>query len=148
VPVFAIGFGSADTAVLSSLAQQTGGIFHNGGATSANSQAILQSIGNLLANQYVVRWQPTSTSSGTRTIELIARTATATARATGSYLSTICQASAIPIVPGMSGTYYNAARNFEGVVLEVLAGTTPQVAMYWYTYGVNRKPLWLVCLVW
>ena len=144
VPIFAIGFGSADTAVLSSLAQQTGGIFYNGGATSANLQAILQSIGNLLANQYVIQWQSTSTIIGTRTIELIATTGTATARATATYESTICDGGGIPIIGGMSGTFYNPARNFEGVVLEVLSGS--QVVMYWYTYGLDRKPLWLVGL--
>jgi hypothetical protein len=55
VPVFTIGFGSANQSVLQQIANQTGGSFSNG-ATSADLQTILTRIGQTLNSQYILSW--------------------------------------------------------------------------------------------
>ena len=60
IPVFTIGFGSADQAVLSDIATRTGGLFFTS-ASSQNLQQILSAIGNLLNSKYVVSYTTTKT---------------------------------------------------------------------------------------
>jgi uncharacterized protein (TIGR03437 family) len=61
VPVFPVGFGSVDQAVLTRIANETGGFFTNS-ATSANLQQILNSIGQVISSQYEISYTATSVS--------------------------------------------------------------------------------------
>jgi VWFA-related protein len=55
VPVFTIGFGNADPAVLAEIADQSGGLYY-AGATSADLQDLLSRLGAVLSSQYVLKW--------------------------------------------------------------------------------------------
>lgn len=81
VPVFTVGFGSGiNRTVLQRIAQETGGFFSTG-ATSADLQRILQSIGQAISSQYEISYTSGSPSSS-NTIEITVsyggQTATAT----------------------------------------------------------------------
>jgi VWFA-related protein len=69
VPVFTIGFGSADTFVLNEIATATGGRFFSG-ASSADLQSILAAIGRSFQQQYLVSWVTNFISGGTQRIEV------------------------------------------------------------------------------
>lgn len=69
VPVFTIGFGSASSSVLQTIASGTGGRFFFG-ASSSDLQAILRAIGRTLDNQYILSWLTGFTSGGTERIEV------------------------------------------------------------------------------
>ncbi|MEW6756902.1 MAG: VWA domain-containing protein [Acidobacteriota bacterium] len=67
IPVFTIGFGSADATVLDAIATQTGGKYF-AAATSANLQTILQSIGAIVNSQYVITYTTTKTDGQSHTL--------------------------------------------------------------------------------
>jgi VWFA-related protein len=69
VPVFTIGFGSADTFVLGDIAAATGGRFFSG-ASSADLQSILAAIGRSFQQQYLLSWVTNFISGGTQRIEI------------------------------------------------------------------------------
>lgn len=69
VPVFTVGFGSADVGVLDLMARETGGRFFFG-SSSTDLQAILQAIGRALDNQYILSWVTSFISGGTQNIEI------------------------------------------------------------------------------
>ncbi len=53
VPVFPVGFGSANQTILTRIATETGG-FYSASSTSTNLQSILQSIGQVISSQYEI----------------------------------------------------------------------------------------------
>ncbi len=55
VPVFPVGYGSANSTILTRIANETGG-FYSSGATSADLQKILQSLGQVISSQYEVSY--------------------------------------------------------------------------------------------
>ncbi len=67
VPVFTIGFGSADSQVLQTLASSTGGTFFQG-ATSADLQQILALIGQTLNSQLILTWNTSVRDGGTHNV--------------------------------------------------------------------------------
>jgi VWFA-related protein len=56
VPVFTIGFGSADAGVLTDIADRTGGLYY-AGVDSDDLQDLLDRLGTVLNSQYVLLWQ-------------------------------------------------------------------------------------------
>ncbi len=68
IPVFTVGFGSADTQVLEAIATQTGGRFY-AAASSGNLQAILQAIGAVMNNQYVITYTTPRADGQSHTLE-------------------------------------------------------------------------------
>lgn len=62
VPVFPVGFGSANQTILTRIATETGG-FYSTSSTSANLQTILQSIGQVISSQYEIAYTSLNTSS-------------------------------------------------------------------------------------
>ena len=78
-PVFTVGFGSANQAVLTQIATQTGG-FYTGSATSTSLQSILQSIGQVLSSQYEISYtsgNPTADNPVAITVTYNGQTSTA-----------------------------------------------------------------------
>lgn len=68
IPIFTIGFGSADALVLDAIATQTGGKYYSA-ASSGNLQAILQSIGAIVSSQYVITYTTTKVDGQSHTLE-------------------------------------------------------------------------------
>jgi uncharacterized protein (TIGR03437 family) len=64
VPVFPVGFGSANTTILTRLATETGG-FYSPSGTSADLQRILSQIGLVITSQYEVSYTSTATVDAT-----------------------------------------------------------------------------------
>jgi len=81
VPVFTVGFGSGiNRTVLQRIAQETGGLFSTG-ASSADLQRILQSIGQAISSQYEIAYtsgNPTSSNVIEITVSYGGQTATTT----------------------------------------------------------------------
>jgi Ca-activated chloride channel family protein len=67
-PVFTVGFGSANSSLLTQIANETGGLFV-WAATGAGLQSILQAIGPTLANQYEISYT-TADNAVSHNIEL------------------------------------------------------------------------------
>ncbi len=68
VPVFPVGFGSANTTVLTRIATETGG-FYSPSATSADLQHILGQIGQIISSQYEVSYTSVATTQD-NTVEI------------------------------------------------------------------------------
>ncbi len=68
VPVFPVGFGSANTTVLTRIATETGG-FYSPSATSADLQHILGQIGQIISSQYEVSYTSLATTQD-NTVEI------------------------------------------------------------------------------
>ena len=62
VPVFSVGFGGIDVAVLTRISNETGGFFVRGGS-SADLQSILTTIGQVLTTQCMILYTPASPSA-------------------------------------------------------------------------------------
>ncbi|HJT87665.1 MAG TPA: VWA domain-containing protein [Bryobacteraceae bacterium] len=80
VPVFPVGFGSVDQAILTRIANETGGFFSSG-STSADLQRILQSLGQVMSSQYEISYtsgNPASDNTVVVTATYAGQTATAT----------------------------------------------------------------------
>jgi hypothetical protein len=69
-PVFPVGFGSADEAILTRLANETGGVYKKS-ATSADLNNILQSLGAVISSQYEITYTTTNPAAD-HTVEVIA----------------------------------------------------------------------------
>ncbi|MBS1856607.1 MAG: VWA domain-containing protein [Acidobacteria bacterium] len=78
-PVFPVGYGSANSTILTRIANETGG-FYSSGATSADLQKILQSLGQVMSSQYEVSFTsgaPTTDNTVEITVTYNGQTATA-----------------------------------------------------------------------
>ena len=84
IPVYTIAFSSADQAVLSDIADQTGGRFY-ASASSANLSQILTDIGNYLNNQYVVSYTTSKNDGASHTVEICVTYGGCTAWSQGSF---------------------------------------------------------------
>jgi VWFA-related protein len=84
VPVFTIGFGSADPVVLTEIADQTGGLYYDG-VTSADLQDLLSRLGAVLSNQYVLLWDTAFPDGGVHSITVEAHWDSCTVSETATY---------------------------------------------------------------
>ena len=110
VPVFTIGFGNADEAVLLAIANQTGGLFFQG-ATSADLQTILLLIEQTLSSQYILTWTTAVLDGQTHdvTVRVQSQGETDTESASYSQAGTAC-ANAVPCVSGTNTLCLNHDR--------------------------------------
>lgn len=111
VPVFTIGFGSADSQVLTRIAEETGGIFFEG-VTSADLQTIFQQIGRTLNNQFILSWISPVRDGGVHDLTIQVRNQGASASRTTSYsqAGTPCANATGPCTPGPSTLCLNQDR--------------------------------------
>jgi VWFA-related protein len=84
VPVFTIGFGSANGSVLSSIANQTGGVFYQASGSS-ELQDLLSRIGQVLNNQYVLTWTTSHRDGGNHSVQVTAQLGSATDTKSATY---------------------------------------------------------------
>ena len=126
VPVFTIGFGSADQSVLQAIADQTGGLFFQG-ATSADLQIILERIEQTLSNQYILSWSTAvlDGQSHNVTAQVAAQGLTDSATASYSQAGTPC-ANGVPCVAGPNTLCLNNDRF--------------RVEVEWLDFGGNTGP--------
>ncbi len=110
IPVFTIGFGNADVAVLQAIASQTGGLFFQG-ATSADLQVILERIEQALSNQYILTWNTANPDGQTHNVAVQVQSQGDTDNATASYsqAGTPC-ANLVPCTPGPTTMCLNGDR--------------------------------------
>ena len=83
VPVFPVGFGSANQTILTRIATETGG-FYSASSTSTNLQSILQSIGQVISSQYEIDFTSLTMTDNTVDIAVTYNGQTATASRTVS----------------------------------------------------------------
>lgn len=84
VPVFTVGFGTANAQVLGRIASQTGGVYYPA-ASSAQLQDLFRRIGSVIANQYLITWTARTSDGGVHNIEITATLGGSTATKTASY---------------------------------------------------------------
>lgn len=142
VPVFTVGFGSANQTVLNRIATQTGGVFYPA-ATSAELQDLFRRIGSVLANQYVITWTARAADGGTHNVEVrvTSGAASGTATATYSQANTPCGVAFnyvyfVPTVTRGSGLYQSVWRSD---VALLNAGTqAAQAELVFHQSGTSR----------
>lgn len=84
IPVFTVGFGTANPQVLERIASQTGGVYYPA-ASSAQLQDLFRRIGSVIANQYLITWTARVRDGGAHNIEITVTLGGATATKTSSY---------------------------------------------------------------
>jgi len=129
VPVFTIGFSTAQPQVLSDIANQTGGLFFQG-ATSGDLQTIFNQIGQTLNNQFILGWNTTAVDGGshTVTVQVQRQGASDTGSVTYSQANTPCAGGGGgPCTPGTNS-------------LCLLDNQRFRVEVEWLDFDGNRGP--------
>ena len=103
IPVYTIGLGSANSTVLSQLANSTNGHYYNA-PTSADLQSIYSQIANVFQNQYEVTYASGLTDGAQHTLEINVNTATATGSATRQFTSCSPSSSNFVLSVAITGT--------------------------------------------
>ena len=152
VPVFTIGFGAADTQVLSTIASQTGGVFFQG-ASSADLQTILGLIGQTLNNQYILGWTTASRDGSSHNVTVQVQNQGATASQTVAYsqANTPCATAGGPCVAGPNTMCLRQDRFRVEVIWTDLDGNqglgsvascgTPDSGLFWFFDANNWEML-------
>lgn len=104
IPVYTIGLGSADSAILAQLATATGGQYYNA-PTATDLQSIYAQIASTLQNQYEVTFPSGLTDGSTHSLQISVTNATGTGSASKQFIS--CSSSTGII----AGNVVNATNN-------------------------------------
>jgi len=104
IPVYTIGLGSADSAILAQLATATGGKYYNA-PTASDLQSIYAQIASTLQNQYEVTFPSGLTDGATHSLQISAMNATGTGSATKQFISCSTTSGSI------AGNVVNATNN-------------------------------------
>lgn len=104
IPVYTIGLGAADSAILAQLATATGGKYYNAPTTS-DLQSIYAQIASTLQNQYEVTFPSSLTDGSTHALQISVTNAAGTGSATKQFIS--CSSSTGII----AGNVVNATNN-------------------------------------
>lgn len=112
IPLFSIGFGNANAVVLESVSNQTGGLFFPS-ASSAGLLQILDQIGTILGQQYILSYRTNAPDGGNHELDVAVTVAGQTLSSTRTYSSCLFQAVPdAPIFINNDNFYYDADGNF------------------------------------
>jgi len=133
-PIFPVGFGSVDTAVLTRLATETGGTY-TPAASSSSLVNILQNIGAVIAAQYEISYTSSSPSSS-HTLELTAQSGSNRSAAVTQSV-TACQASGPAVILKVENTTAAPGASVD-VPVTLTATTAPSGFQYDLGYDSSK----------
>jgi VWFA-related protein len=143
VPVITIGFGAADASVLQDIATQTGGSYYDS-ASSSNLQQILQLIGSVLNNQYVVSYTSSRADGQSHALDLCVTVNGCTQHAQGSFNCVSSQGQCVTKSSSCGGTVTGSisssdcqssprgsGKYAQRITLPAIAGQTVTITATW-----------------